>query len=182
MSNFQVRAGREGSRERGKGKEEQRRALLEDKFQVEEKLWFCGWTNFRVSLIMMAMMVVIIQTMVYMTKIICQYFSMFINVKLWASLDCQYFSSLYITSKCGKQGKLVVISQKLVIFPDNWTRFSFNCPAALYCNYTWPCLCSKWCKIRLCWQANSWLMKIAFFFLVISWWCSLKSHINNSHN
>ena len=60
MSNFQVRAGREGSRERGKGKEEQRRALLEDKFQVEEKISFCGWTNFRVSLIMMAMMVVII--------------------------------------------------------------------------------------------------------------------------
>ena len=31
-----MRAGREGSRERGRGKDEQRRAILEDKFQVED--------------------------------------------------------------------------------------------------------------------------------------------------
>ena len=31
-----MRAGREGSRERGRGKEEQRRAVLEDKFQVDD--------------------------------------------------------------------------------------------------------------------------------------------------
>ena len=35
ISDCQGRGGREGSRDRGKGKEEQRRALLEDKFQVD---------------------------------------------------------------------------------------------------------------------------------------------------